>query len=372
MSLLDKMKQHSEDKTVQQSENQNTGVISEQKSETSSKSGFRSRIEFDTNNLLDPRVCNGESLAPNILLTLGVNKKIVENPAFMFSFRSVLDDILEQKGTGITWLNFKTITKEQIGQIVEAIKSSEILTEEDRKKYYSSVGSKYHGIKIDPHTGFITIQRILCTEYELIVGEIKYSTANLQDTEIGLIADDTEYRAIRTKSVCNERLSSINSFVFNPDGIEMKYEMRIYDDETGSIHTHTTMERNPEYPFYARKTFMDDDTIFNFPDFRESELPHFYDIDLTGGRRNSIDLMRDSLYENDKMLKRLRDVTFSDEEYRVMLEEKKKEVIENFLNPEVVRGRGIDREKIVAGIRKLGIKAGIITQRDIDEYTLSL
>ena len=51
------------------------------------ESKFLEDIKFDPKDLLDPKVCNGKDLVPNILRTLGANEDVVKNPQLILLLR---------------------------------------------------------------------------------------------------------------------------------------------------------------------------------------------------------------------------------------------------------------------------------------------
>lgn len=58
---------------------------------------FREELKFDPENLLDPRVCQGDKLIPNIMLSLGVDKAILENRRALIEIETRCKNVLDSK-----------------------------------------------------------------------------------------------------------------------------------------------------------------------------------------------------------------------------------------------------------------------------------
>lgn len=83
----------------------------EMQEESKVKSKFNEEIKFDPNDLLDPRVCQGDKLIPNILKSLGANEQIVNNPRIQLALKGQCESILKDNGIEIP-NNFENLTRE--------------------------------------------------------------------------------------------------------------------------------------------------------------------------------------------------------------------------------------------------------------------
>ena len=109
------------------------------------ESKFLEDIKFDPKDLLDPKVCNGKDLVPNILRTLGANEDVVKNPQLIEEIRVQFQRIANQ--SGIEMPNYyEQPTRETINAIVEAIKTNGILTSQDRYNKYARLSLKGHEV----------------------------------------------------------------------------------------------------------------------------------------------------------------------------------------------------------------------------------
>lgn len=125
---------------------------------------FLEDLKFDTKDLLDPRVCNGKNLVPNILRTLGVNEDIIKNPRLIEDLSLNIRRIAGQSGVEMPEFD-KQPTRENINAIVDAIKTNGfITTSQDRiQKHpinYSGKSENYYGIEINQETGTVSLQHL--------------------------------------------------------------------------------------------------------------------------------------------------------------------------------------------------------------------
>lgn len=211
---------------------------------------FREELKFDPNNILDPRVCKGKNLVPNILKSLGANEQILENPVAIKNIEEVFNKIIEKNNIE---LKNGEPSKEQIDRIREIISKGKF-TERDPENQQSA-------ILIDSETGFITLK----DNYKVKEGPLQKHTANNADTIEYSISDDGVLKSDRkTYSRSLQGNDSIYTDVeqtFNKDGFELSRKVSSLDwldyykkesEEKNNAELVYKYERDKENPLIAR------------------------------------------------------------------------------------------------------------------------
>lgn len=222
------------------------------------RNDFLGELKFDPNDLLDPRVCKGNDLVPNILRTLGANEDVVKNPLLISEIGVQIHGIASQSGISIP-NNYVQPTRETINAIVEAIKANGILTIQEIENKYARLGSKEHkrycGISIDEETGAVTLQTFAMHGREVDTLDINYIRGKTftPDGKGNAIDNGTSY--IIGKDTYKARLEGASERVYNPDGITMRSESRDYEVKEGknTLVYHVIYERDGQYPFVTKQ-----------------------------------------------------------------------------------------------------------------------
>jgi len=328
---------------------------------------FMEDIRFDPKDLLDPRVCNGKDLVPNILRTLGANEDVIKNPYLIEEIRVQFHGIANQ--SGIEMPNYyEQPTRETINAIVEAVKTNGILTSQDRYNRYARLGLKghevYDGISIDQETGAVTLQRFVMSgrEAHVIDGNYMHETTFTPDGNGNAVANTTSY-GIDIDTLSKEaRLRGTSEVVYNPDGIAMKLESKSYKQEDGQdiLEYHNVTTRDEQYPFIAQQ-----ETIVN--DFGHGPS--------VGTKHIAIDMARLAdlapEYQKDENGRNtITPITFEDRTQISEYYQENKEAIDNALTQEPDRGLFPSKQlkqALKSGIRKLAVKAGILPNENTHE-----
>lgn len=220
------------------------------------KNDFLKGLQVDSESLLDPSVCRGDNFIPNILKYLGVNETITKNPEAIKWLRLQIMQIASQHNLELPNM-FEEPTREQINNIVNAIKSDKVLTPEERQKVVRQERSletkqkSYHGINIDEKTGNVTIGGFNFIGYHLM-GNNSYYEAEYTASQNGNLIITHQSGDITNNLIKPEVLIGEGKTVLNRDGIDIEKEVKLYkqdkEDKT-TLKYHATHTRDKEYPF---------------------------------------------------------------------------------------------------------------------------
>lgn len=216
-------------------------------------SGFRKQrqelldqINFDPENLLDPRVCNGENMIPNILRTLHANEDIIKNPYVMALIENHVKCLRDQEGRSIDYWCDPQPSSETIQSCYNIINNNGILSpqELDSKKFY-------FGIQIDSETDKITLQTFDKSD------NYTHTRTFTPDGNGNVVSNETSTYETSTYSFlpstsCN---CTTTEKLYNPDGIAIKSDVKHYEHTDGNkvFTSHTITTRDSQYPFIARE-----------------------------------------------------------------------------------------------------------------------
>lgn len=346
--------------------------MSDMVSSNKKESKFLEDIKFNPKDLLDPRVCNGKDLVPNILRTLGANEDVVNNPQLIEELRVHFQGIANQ--SGIEMPNYyEQPTRETINAIVEAVKTNGILTSQDRYNKYARLGLKghevYDGISIDQETGAVTLQRLVMSgrEAHVIDGNYMHETTFIPDGKGNAVANTTSY-GIDTDTFSKEtRLRGTSEVLYNPDGIAMKLESKSYKQEEGQdiLQYHVLDTRDEQYPFIAQKETIVNDFGHGSPVGTEYIAIEMKDLAQLGFPE----------YQKDEEGRTTTNpITFDDRAQISKYYQDNKEAIDNALMQEPDHGlfpsKGL-KQSLKAGIKKLAIKAGILPNEHEQETEIA-
>ena len=336
------------------------------------ESKFLEDIKFDPKDLLDPKVCNGKDLVPNILRTLGANEDVVKNPQLIEEIRVQFQRIANQ--SGIEMPNYyEQPTRETINAIVEAIKTNGILTSQDRYNKYARLSLKghevYDGISIDQETGAVTLQRLVMSgrEARVLDGNYRNDTTFTPDGKGNAVANTISY-GIDTDTLSKEtRLRGTSEVVYNPDGIAMKLESKSYKQEDGQdiLQYHSLNTRDEQYPFIAQKETIVNDFGHGSPVGTEYIAIEMKDLAQLGFPE----------YQKDEEGRTTTTpITFENREQISTYYQENKETIDNALMQEPDHGlfpsKGL-KQSLKAGIKKLALKAGILPNEHEQETEIA-
>ena len=336
------------------------------------ESKFLEDIKFDPKDLLDPKVCNGKDLVPNILRTLGANEDVVKNPQLIEEIRVQFQRIANQ--SGIEMPNYyEQPTRETINAIVEAIKTNGILTSQDRYNKYARLSLKghevYDGISIDQETGAVTLQRLVMSgrEARVLDGNYMNETTFTPDGKGNAVANTISY-GIDTDTLSKEtRLRGTSEVVYNPDGIAMKLESKSYKQEDGQdiLQYHSLNTRDEQYPFIAQKETIVNDFGHGSPVGTEYIAIEMKDLAQLGFPE----------YKKDEECRTTpTTITFENREQISTYYQENKETIDNALMQEPDHGlfpsKGL-KQSLKAGIKKLALKAGILPNEHEQETEIA-
>ena len=235
----------------------NVGSYSEEKSD------FEKYVVFNPKDLLDPRVCRGDNLVPNILKTLGANEDVLKNPKAVDEIEKQFHGITAQAGIEMP-NKFAQPTREQIEAIVEAIKTNGVLSSEQREGKYRNVGRSSeqklnYGLTIDKETGSVTIGTLSTAGSEINFGnDSYYKEATFSADGKGNVVSTFSYSKARNDK---EMLSHDSRRVYNGDGIEMENESHSYKQVDGEekVTYHRITKRDEQYPFIAQEEVLVDE-----------------------------------------------------------------------------------------------------------------
>lgn len=214
----------------------------EMEEESKDKSKFNEEIKFDPNDLLDPRVCQGDNLIPNILKSLGASEQIANNPSIQIVLRHHCKKILEQNGIEIS-NNFENLTREQIETMKETLESASLLNEKqiNDNEYFGQVSklrkggiAEYTGISIEPETGNVIIQNLTKGDYSFREYPDNSMLVKISTDEKGYVKCNCEENVL-DEELQNFKYNDSYSIV-NADGIVMERNIVEYeytDEVTG-------------------------------------------------------------------------------------------------------------------------------------------
>ena len=344
--------------------------MSEMVSSSKKESKFLEDIKFDPKDLLDPRVCNGKDLVPNILRTLGANEDVIKNPQLIEEIRVQFQGIANQ--SGIEMPNYyEQPTRETINAIVEAVKTNGILTSQDRYNKYARLGLEghevYNGISIDKETGAVTLQRFVMSgrEAHVLDGNYMHETTFTPDGNGNAVENSTSYDIDTDTLTYEARLSGTSEVLYNPDGIAMKLESKSYKQEDGQdiLQYHAVNTRDEQYPFIAQKETIVNDFGHGSPVGTEYIAIEMKDLSQLGFPE----------YQKDEN-GRTTPITFDDRAQISKYYQDNKEAIDNALMQEPDHGlfpsKGL-KQSLKAGIKKLAIKAGILPNEHEQETEIA-
>lgn len=280
------------------------------------------KLQFDAGNLLDPRVCIGKDLMPNILKACRAHNDIVKNPRVMGDITSGFINIAARSGIN---MQFEQPTRETIDKIVNVIKNNCILTSD----------GQHYEISIDQKTGAVTIQ--VFPDHEWIC-----ACTYTPDGNGNVIENHTEYFYKKADRVRVPDFTVEN--VYNPDGIAVKSEFKKYVQEEGQsiLKAKIVTTRDDQYPFIAKKEFYEND----------SELP-------VGTKYIVIDKKDLGLLYGECQGK-VKEIKFDSREQVMQYCDDNKKAIAEACNHEpddVAAGH----QSVKTGLQKLAVKAGILS-----------
>lgn len=363
MNIFEKIKQFFKNIGNKQKLLESSKEISEEMSnmESSNKkeSKFLEDIKFDPKDLLDPRVCQGDNLVPNILRTLGAHEDVIKNPQAIETIHKQFIGIVNQSGLEMP-NRFEQPTREQIEAIVECIKSNKPLTKEERNRRAHVHSSKkteyYHGLSIDPKTGNVTIQEFDLKEERVIIGDYLSENTFSADGK-GNVIEESSYAKIDMSSLAkDENLKRTSRCTINSDGITIETDSYSYEQVDGQdiVSYHRIAKRDSEYPFIAQEeVLVNNITRDNYTGNRYMAID-MKDLSQLGYPEYQID-------ENGN--KTTTPITFENREQISEYYQKNKEVIDNALMQEPNHGLFSSKQYAQAlrdGIRKLAVKSGIL------------
>ena len=374
MSIFEKIKQFFKNignkqkllETPKEIREEMSDVVSSNKKE----SEFLEDIKFNLKDLLDPRVCNGKDLVPNILRTLGANEDVVNNPQLIEELRVHFQGIANQ--SGIEMPNYyEQPTRDTINAIVEAVKTNGIVTtsQERNNKHPGLKGHKvYDGISIDQKTGAVTIQRLVMSgrEANVLHGNYMHEETFAPDGKGNAVANSFSYD-IDSDGYGKAILTGTSEVLYNPDGIAMKLESKSYKQEDGQdiLQYHAVNTRDEQYPFIAQQETIVNDFGHGSPVGTEYIAIEMKDLSQLGFPEYQKD-------ENGRTT--TTPITFDDREQISKYYQDNKEAIDNALMQEPDHGlfpsKGL-KQSLKAGIKKLAIKAGILPNEHEQETEIS-
>lgn len=307
--------------------------MSDMVSSNKKESKFLEDIKFDSKDLLDPRVCNGKDLVPNILRTLGADEDVVNNPHIINELRPHVRAIARQSGIEMPGY-YEQTTRDDINAIVEAVKANGIVTtsRERAYKHPGLYGSKtYRGISIDQETGAVTIQDLNLSGKHANTVHKNYSHEKtfISDGK-GNVVNNLLIYDIDLHGEGKAILNSTNESLYNSDGIIMKTEGKTYEQEETIVNN--TGHGSPVGTEYGviKMEFLD---VLGNIEFQEDE----------NGKRTPI--------------------RFDDRAQISKYYQENKEIIDNALMQGTNSGLFYSedlKQSINEGIKKLAIKAGIL------------
>lgn len=328
-------------------------------SSSKKESKFLEDIKFDPKDLLDPRVCNGKDLVPNILRSLGANEDVVKNPQLIEELSVQFQGIANQ--SGIEMPNYyKQPTQDTINAIVDAVETNGILTtrQEIYNKYPGFKGHEvYNGISINKETGAVTIQELVMSGKgaNVLAGNYMHEATFTPDGKGNAVANKISYN-IDSDEYGKAILTGNSEVLYNPDGIAMKLESKSYKQEDGQdiLDYHVVETRDEQYPFIAQQ-----ETIVNDLGLGSSVGTEYIAIKM-----NDLAQLGFPEYQKDEEGKTtVNPITFENREQISTYYQENKETIDNALMQEPDHGlfpsKGL-KQSLRAGIKKLAIKAGML------------
>lgn len=272
---------------------------------------------------------------------LGISEEILRNPEAMCHILMLLNVIITEIDSAILYND--SVTPQQIENVVNIIKGRVILSKEqidslcgDGRPFY------YRGIAIDPNSGEVELQ-IVNTDPQHIEwhpGMMRTTTYTSKGNGY-FTREHTWFKLNTAESKFN--LASVLRETINPDGIVMDGESRGYDGR-GELAFHEIRQRDQQYPFVERREVKIDTT--------EKRRP-------IGTTLRTIEKEPYSLgYVTNKT------VYFETlEQVEQYCRENKGRVRAFFdQNPDIFLYSSEAREKMRAGLRKLGREAGILPE----------
>ena len=250
------------------------------------KSGFMEEIIFDEKNLLDPRRYQGEDINFSILRALGVNEKILKNPAVRRDMSNghtldlLIQRLVKQQGVediynklemgekqikesdveGMIWkLDFLTDSNNMVLDSTKRMEEyrKNIGIRQAEYKYAAEHSDLYNfddinknvekiDLRVDEKTGDFTIGSLrisaidpACDTYQ----ETKYSL----DSKDNVIKEDMNSHGLPKGG---EHFWRDDSVMINEEGIEVEGQfIRDFEDE----YTCTKATRDAEFPFMAEE-----------------------------------------------------------------------------------------------------------------------
>lgn len=331
--------------------------MSDMVSSNKKESKFLEDIKFDSKDLLDPRVCNGKDLVPNILRTLGADEDVVNNPHIINELRPHVRAIARQSGIEMPGY-YEQTTRDDINAIVEAVKANGIVTtsRERAYKHPGLYGSKtYRGISIDQETGAVTIQDLNLSGKHANTVHKNYSHEKtfISDGK-GNVVNNLLIYDIDLHGEGKAILNSTNESLYNSDGIIMKTEGKTYEQEDGQdvLKYHYVLTRDKQYPFISQEETIVNNTGHGSPVGTEYGVIKMEFLDVLG----NIEFQED---ENGKITP----IRFDDRAQISKYYQENKEIIDNALMQGTNSGLFYSedlKQSINEGIKKLAIKAGIL------------
>ena len=327
--------------------------------ESLEKTTFRDELRFDPEDLLDPRVCQGDDVIPNILKTLGVNETILNNAIMMGELRQHCGKILSQHGIvdfkfGIGQYNkYKEFTREQIDAMVRIIKSRGALSDAEISDRYTKISyEEYAGLEITS-SGEVILTSFDMSQYP----DGKYASNH---RTVLRCLDDGKTQMEQSTRVANPQteglvLQSEIENKYNESGLEMSSEIRGYYSD-GQINSHKIATRDSEYPFVVNaKTLVE-----NGVDVKQEET--FPMRNLANGTVSHSNLGR-------MTREGYKQVTFEDrEQIAEFYEQNKQEIAQEFMKEPSGDYMGTkQKQTLMNGMRKLAQKAGILPKEQETE-----
>lgn len=376
MSILEKIKQFFKNignkqkllESPKEIREEMSGMVSSSRKE----SKFMEDIKFDPKDLLDPRLCNGKDLVPNILRTLGANEDVIKNPQLIEELRVQFQGIANQ--SGIEMPNYyEQPTRETINTIIEAVKTNGILTtSQERSQKHPGVYSKrtntYYGIGINQETGAVTIQEmdLAALDANVINSNRVNERTFLSDEKGNAIVNNSNYQ-IDSDGYGKTILTDTSEVLYNPDGIAMKLDCKSYKQEDGQdiLQYHSLSVRDEQYPFIAQRETIVNDFGHGSPVGTKYIAIEMKDLAQLGFPE----------YQKDEEGKTTTTpITFENREQISTYYQENKETIDNALMQEpdfeLFQSKEL-KQSLKSGIRKLAVKAGILPNEHTQETEIA-
>lgn len=312
---------------------------------------FLEDIKFDNNDLLDPRVCRGEKFVPNILKTLGVNEDIINNKEALHNINIQFHGIADQNGLEMPNY-FEEPKRELIDAILEAVKSSKIMSSDERIAEYNKLGNSsplqiYYSLEVDKETGSVTMGNFDIDKKNSISNNSYKENKYIPDGKGNIILEGS-YRKIKDNYM--DFLEYTSKTLINRDGIAMEAENCLYKQKNGEseLAYHRKAKRDEDYPFATQEEILVDHITPNAELGQQYMVLDMKDLPGIGASEYDKDTHKPVIFNDKKQLA----------EYYKENEEKIKESLLSEPNHGITSSKELT-ESLKSGMRKLAEKAGI-------------